>query len=246
MNLLFWLIIGYFVWKKVRPLLQGGAQVGQSGEMGRRMLLDGIVGMAARLAKADGRVSEGEVNIASEFIHSIVRDNAEYTWCVDRFNRYVKDSARSVERFAYQFRSGASREARMLVYELLWSIAASDGSIHPNEDALLRSVANALGLGSAAYIYNRRRFVYAEGRESRGGASASGQSALERAYAKLGCSPDDSDAKLKSAYRKLAMKYHPDRLRAEGLSEALLKKATGSMAEINAAWDLIKSSRGIG
>lgn len=70
-------------------------------------------------------------------------------------------------------------------------------------------------------------------------------SALDRAYATLGCTSADSNAKIKSAYRKLVMKYHPDRLKAEGLSDALLAKATASMAEINAAWALVKSSRGI-
>lgn len=245
MNLFFWLLIGYFVWKKLKPYLEDGARQGASSEESRREFLDAIVGMSARLAKADGRVSEGEVNVASEFLRSLTRSGSEYQWCVARFNRYVKNADRAAESFAYQLRAVASKEARELVYELMWSIAASDGSIHPNEDALLSLFAGALGLGSAAYIYNRRRFVYADYSRSRESAHEPRQSELERAYAKLGCSPDDSDAKIKTAYRKLAMKYHPDRLRSEGLSEAMLEQATKSMAEINAAWDLVKSSRGM-
>ena len=33
------------------------------------------------------------------------------------------------------------------------------------------------------------------------------------------------------------MKYHPDRLRAEGMPEALIEQATKTMADINNAWD---------
>ena len=68
-------------------------------------------------------------------------------------------------------------------------------------------------------------------------------SKLRDAYAKLGCSPDDSDETVKTAYRKLAMRYHPDRLKAEGVPDSMIQIATRSMSEINAAWDLIRKER---
>ena len=39
------------------------------------------------------------------------------------------------------------------------------------------------------------------------------------------------------------MRYHPDRLRAEGVSESMIAIANRSMSEINEAWDIIKKER---
>lgn len=53
-------------------------------------------------------------------------------------------------------------------------------------------------------------------------------------YKVLGVSPDASDEEIKKAYRKLAMKYHPDR--NPGDAEAARK-----MQQINEAYDQIKN-----
>ena len=41
------------------------------------------------------------------------------------------------------------------------------------------------------------------------------------------------------------MKYHPDRLRQNGVPEEMIAKATDKMAQLNAAWDDIRKARGI-
>ena len=57
---------------------------------------------------------------------------------------------------------------------------------------------------------------------------------IDDPYKVLGLSPDASDEEVKKAYRRLAMKYHPDR--NPGNEEAARK-----MQEINAAYDRIKN-----
>ena len=52
-------------------------------------------------------------------------------------------------------------------------------------------------------------------------------------------------SKMKAAYRRLAMRYHPDRLRADGLQEGMITKATESMSEINSAWEVVRRARNI-
>ena len=50
---------------------------------------------------------------------------------------------------------------------------------------------------------------------------------------------------LKRKYRELAKKNHPDALRAQGLPEEMIGKATERMSRINAAWATIREARGI-
>jgi DnaJ like chaperone protein len=50
---------------------------------------------------------------------------------------------------------------------------------------------------------------------------------------------------LRRAYRAQAKKHHPDLLRAQGLPEEMITRATEQMARINNAWEEIKRARGI-
>jgi len=73
----------------------------------------------------------------------------------------------------------------------------------------------------------------------------SGTSSILDAYDILGCSPDATNEELKAAFRRAAMKNHPDMLRQQGRPESEIAAATERMAQINAAWQDIRQSRGI-
>ena len=68
---------------------------------------------------------------------------------------------------------------------------------------------------------------------------------LRMAYETLGCAASASDAEVRVAYRKAAMRWHPDKLRMDGVPEELIKNANEKMAAINDAWNTIKLSRKI-
>ena len=58
-------------------------------------------------------------------------------------------------------------------------------------------------------------------------------------YKILGVSPTASDAEIKSAYKELVKKYHPDQYQDNPLADVAEEK----MSEINAAYDQIMTSR---
>ncbi|MFC0876974.1 J domain-containing protein [Saccharicrinis sp. FJH2] len=60
---------------------------------------------------------------------------------------------------------------------------------------------------------------------------------LDRAYKILGVSPDNTDEEIKKAWKKLQLKYHPDK------SIENKDERTKIIAEINNAYDLVKKSR---
>ena len=57
-------------------------------------------------------------------------------------------------------------------------------------------------------------------------------------YAILGIAKGASDAEIKKAYRKMSLKYHPDRI-SQDASEAERKEAEQKMAEANFAWSVL-------
>ena len=59
----------------------------------------------------------------------------------------------------------------------------------------------------------------------------------------LGVSGEFSDSEIKKAYRALAIKYHPDN--AVSLGDEAIRQATEYMKQINMAWEVVKTARGI-
>ena len=70
-----------------------------------------------------------------------------------------------------------------------------------------------------------------------------GGQTLDEAYKVLEIDPSASDDEVKAAYRKMALKHHPDRVAS--LGEDIRKAAEEKFKQINEARDLIYKSRGI-
>ena len=62
-------------------------------------------------------------------------------------------------------------------------------------------------------------------------------------YEVLGVDKKASQDEIKKAYRALAIKYHPDN--AASLGDEAIRQATESMKQINMAWEVVKTARGI-
>ena len=211
------------------------------GDFVQKIIFSSLGRMLALLSKADGRISKGEVETASRCLRSLGLREDEYRECVAAFNSIHYPSRDMFRKCAQDYAAVVKSEARVLLYEMLWKVASADGVLDPGEDELLRAAIGYFGIDPAYYQYFKRMYFCAGRADNRGDGRF--DSKLRDAYAKLGCSPDDSDETVKTAYRKLAMRYHPDRLKAEGVPDSMIQIATRSMAEINAAWDLIRKER---
>jgi len=245
-----WIIIIWLIVLWIRSA-QGRRRMEQAQSMGRaqtdyvrRRILECFSRMLAFISKADGRISKCEVDVASRCLKSLRISEAEYQRCVAAFNGVRDFSPEAFRRCAADLVEIATNETCTLIYEMLWIVAAADGTLAAGEDDLLRNATGALGIDGFLYYHFKRSYFGSGGSGGTDG-GRSGDSDLEKAYAKLGCSSSDSDDAVKAAYRKAAMRYHPDRLRAEGLPEGMIAQATRSMAEINAAWDLIRKTRSL-
>ena len=190
-----------------------------------------LASLAAKMAKADGVVTEDEVRAFDQFVRSELRVSAEERRIIAELFNEAKNSPQDGLSFARQFKEliGFQSDVLQTMVHLLFRIAMADGKFHPAEERFIKNVSDIFELSSYEYEQIKALFVKSAG----------------RAYQILGVSEQASDSEIKSAYKKLVTEYHPDKLMAKGVPEDFIKIANDKMSEINNAYDEICKERGI-
>ncbi len=189
------------------------------------------------LAKADGRVSQAEIDWANQVMDSMglqEADRSRARTCFRRAKGNTSARRKAVRHFRWAF--SRDRTALWALLEILVQAALADGPLNPAERRCLGQIARELGLSS-------REFARFMAQQQAGTGDAASGMVLQDAYAILGVSADCSDDELKTAYRRLMMRHHPDRLRARGVPEDLLATAKSEAQKIQSAYQHIKAQR---
>ena len=185
----------------------------------------GVIVLSAKMAKADGKVTEDEIrafkekiNVPDSEIKNVAKlwDQAKKT--TDGFQIYARQIANLLEK-----NSSVLEE----LLKLLIIIALADGKITIPEIKYLKEVGNIFGFSEEDFerIYSSKSGVSSD------------------PYQILGVSRDASIDEIKQKWKQLAINHHPDRLISQGIPEDLIHKSTSRLKEINNAWDTIQNKR---
>ncbi|MDP1752387.1 MAG: TerB family tellurite resistance protein [Reyranella sp.] len=188
----------------------------------------GVIALGAKMARADGEVSDVEVAAFREFFQ--VPPGEERN--VERFFDLAKRDVSGFETYARQVADLFPDAPEILegVIEGLFSIARADGSVDAAEADYLAKVARIFGLDSARF--------------ERAKAAASGVAECEPCII-LGIDPIATDEQIRDAWLRQVRANHPDRLIAQGLPEEAIAMATRKLALINDAYDRLRRQRGL-
>lgn len=213
--------VGHFVADKKAAPADGDATT-------RITFTIGVVVLAAKMAKADGRVTGDEIQAFRTRFHVAPDEVAN----VARVFNLAREDPTGFEPYARQIASLLQGRPAVLedLLDSLFVIATADGDIHPAELSFLEAVAEIFGFDKRTFARIRA------GHPGRQGSDP---------YIVLGVSPDAADADIKAAHRKLVKEHHPDRLMAQGLPQEFIDVATEKLAAINAAYDRIMRERGL-
>jgi DnaJ like chaperone protein len=190
-----------------------------------------LFGMLAKIAKADGIVSDEEAMVIKGFMNQIGLDDQGKQMAGMIFTR-AKDDSSSIYDYAAQFAEiyDDNKDMRVIAYRILFEISASDGELHKEEEKILRSIIEPLGLDQSMYELFEEEFF---GRPH----------SLHEHYALLDCTAESSDEEVKRAYRAKCIEYHPDKIMSKGLPDAFVNFADEQMKLITCAYDQIKKAR---
>ncbi len=197
-----------------------------------------LVVLIAAVMKADGVVRKSELDRVKAFLrHNFDESVANQMLHKLRDLREVDIPIGDVCR---QIKLNTSYATRYHLLDFLYSIAAADGHISSEESSMLRTICLLLGVNTNDYISIRERHACGYGYNNPGGSATAN---AKNPYKVLGIEQNATDEEVKKAYRRLAMKYHPDKV--DNMNEEIRKNAESQFREINEAYETIKAQRGM-
>ncbi len=216
----------YWVQKKVATYEQS-----QSESRNRFVWL--LVHILMHTAKIDGRITKDEIQTIHRFFQYNLHYNQTQMLWVKEIIKEATSSSPSLDSLLEEFKSTFAYEPRLILLELVFQILYTKKDVPEDELQIARRIAAYLAISAYDQRTIEARFKY--GRQY---TAAPGRDTVDQYYATLGLNKGASMEEIKKAYRKLSMKYHPDKVRH--LGEEFQKIAEEKMKEINGAYEYFK------
>ena len=191
----------------------------------RNSFLVSLLVLSSAVIKADGQVRQAELDRVRQFVRQNFGEAAvdQAMQMLDGLNRQQVD----IYSVGSQIAGNMNYSQRLQLFHYLAQIAAADGDFNKAEKDVLESIASAIRLTSSDAASVIAMFY----KDS------------ESAYAVLEISPSATDDEVKSAYRRMAMKNHPDKVAT--LGPEVQKAAAEKFRKIQEAYETIKKERGL-
>ena len=186
-----------------------------------------IIVLLACVIKADGRVLKSEISFVKPFlVRNFGEEGAKQA--LQLLKQLLEQSINPTD-VAQQIRQHVNYSVRLELVHLLLEVAKADGEVVDAETHIIELIATQMGISAADY--QSLLSLYRTHTDE------------NWAYTALEIQPTATDDEVKKAYRRMAMKYHPDKVANAG--EEIRQQATEKFRKINEAYEHIKKARGM-
>lgn len=188
------------------------------GDFGISLLI-----LIAAVMKADGPVVKSELDYVKHFlIRQFGRESAREALMTLKDIIKKDIPAREV---CIQISNHMDYSSRLQLLHLLFNVSISDTMIHTSELELIEKMSRAMGIKANDFQSLKNMFI----------------PETDSSYIILEIEPSSTNDQIKKAYRKMAMKYHPDKV--AHLGESYKKAADEKIKKVNEAYERIKKER---
>ena len=224
-------LVGYLL----GSLLEGDNQQSQrvyssgssfSANEQRNSFLVSLLVLSAAVMKSDGKVLRSELEYVKDFIRRNFGEAA-----LPQALQILKAALEkeiNLPEICAQIKLYMEQSQRLQLFHYLVGIANADGQVSQVEISDLKNIATYLGIPAAEAASILAMF---------------GGNDVDTAYKVLEIEPSATDEEVKRAYKKLAIKHHPDKV--ESLGEDVKRAAEEKFKAIAAAYETIKKERGL-
>jgi DnaJ like chaperone protein len=193
----------------------------QSGDFEVALLI-----LSSSVIKADGKVSQSELDfVRNYFVQMYGVDRANQSFRL--FKEIINNQNVSIRQVSMQIAQHMDHASRLQLIHFLFGIAKADGHVSNEEVNTIRTIAGYLYVSQGDF--NSIMAMFHDDTESY--------------YKILEVTKDSTNDEIKKAYRKMARKYHPDRV--QHLGDEHIQGAKEKFQKVQEAYDKIKKERGI-
>ncbi len=183
-----------------------------------------LLALSAAVMKADGHYKKSELDYIKAFFkgqfgEAKTREAMHMLKDLLKRNIPLKDVAE-------QIRYNMEHPLRLQLLHYMFNIAKADGHVHQSEVDIINQIANYLGISEKDYKSIEGMF----------------HKDVEHAYVILEISKSASNVEVKKAYRRMAVKHHPDKV--SHLGDEFRLAAKDKFIRIKEAYEQIKKERG--
>jgi DnaJ like chaperone protein len=181
--------------------------------------------LVAAVMKADGKVVKSELDYVKQFFaRQFGQESAKQALIMLRDLLKQDIPVRDV---CIQIGRNMDYSSRLQLLHLLFNVSLADKAIHASEIEVIERISGYLSVASSDFVSIKNMFI----------------PETDSSYKILELDPSASNEELKKAYRRMAMKYHPDKV--NHLGEDFRKTADEKFKKVNEAYEKIKKERNI-
>ncbi|NQU85259.1 MAG: TerB family tellurite resistance protein [Mariniphaga sp.] len=181
--------------------------------------------LIAAVMKADGKVLKSELEYAKKFLnHNFGAESASEA--LKMLQDLLKQTI-PVTDVCHQIQENMNYSSRLQLMHFLFGIANADGHVDQTEYQLIDHIGKSMGINNSDFESIKAMFV----------------KDTNSAYKILELEPSSSNEEVKNAYRRMAMKFHPDKV--SYLGNEFQKAAKEKFQKVNEAYQTIKEERKI-
>lgn len=218
------------------------------------------IALFAQVAKADGKVTRAEVKAFRDFA-AAPKKQSELIGEIFNQARQSQTMLEEAVEAVHQNKNIPLQNLTRLI-DGLCTLAQLDGGPSQAQKRLITATAERWGIDITPFAnsygwpeFQQKRQHHTHSTGSTGQSGGSSHSSYQRSklhndaldgqdpYEVLGVNLADDLQTIKKAYKKLVIKSHPDRLKAQGKSEAQIKQAEEQLMVLNAAFDQIEKEK---
>ncbi len=185
-----------------------------------------LMALSAAVMKADGKVLKAELNYVKTFFNQQFGPQFS-SHHLQTLKQFLDSENIPLQRICRDIQMRMQPAVRAQLLHYLFGIAKADGDVSPDEINVIQRISQMLGVSSIDFESVKNMFYRN----------------VDSDYAVLGIEPTAADDEVKKAYRKMAIKFHPDKVAQMG--EEYQKGAKEKFQKIQDSYEAIKKRRGM-